>query len=198
MQKGKSQPNISSKEENSSNGEQKEVKQINAQVKGYTFEESVKEAELIARVKINSTGGEVGGNLPKTIFDSTVQEIYKGKNSLKGKGSIIILQAGTDEVVVNNIEPFQKGDELLLFLNEARNKDNTYWILGEYSNYYEVKDNEIVKKNFASESLKDISKEVKKKEFSIQGLNKEVEKVQQHFEKDTFIIELKKEIKKQQ
>ncbi|KGP73929.1 hypothetical protein [Pontibacillus yanchengensis] len=194
---GKNQISLSSEDEEVNHGE-REVKQIHAQVKGYSFEESVSNADVIAKVTIEAVAGEVGGNLPKTKFDSTLLDIYKDENSLNETDFIKILQAGTDEVVVNNIEPFQKGDKLILFLSETRNKDNTYWILGEYSNYYEVKGEEIVKKNFVSESLKDISTQVKKKDISLPGLNKEVEKVQQHFEKDVFVNKLKNEINNQQ
>jgi hypothetical protein len=162
---------------------------IQAQVLSYNFEEAVKEADLIVKLKVIDVAGksEIEGGIPKTIFNTEILETYKSDN--KAKDKIKILQEGTKDVDFNHQELFKAGEELILFLNQAVGEDfdNTYWSVGSYTTHYSVKNKEVIKKGGNEKSLEKIQTK------SYKGKNVVAK---QHFKEEVFVKKIKKEVEK--
>jgi hypothetical protein len=134
----------------------KRVGTIKAELDVLPFYDSVEESDLIAKIKIKDMIQEINDPTPKTIFDAEI--IEKIKDTDENNDHIKIMQQGNTEWIFNNNRLFEKDDVLILFLKKAVGLDNTYWILGEETNFYEVADNElIIKPAFFRDELTDIS-----------------------------------------
>ncbi|MEK8129516.1 hypothetical protein WMW72_16545 [Paenibacillus filicis] len=131
---------------------------MHVSIETFPFDESVNKADAIVRVKINSKISELDSPADKTIFQAEVLQIYKDNKKLS-ENFIDIMQAGTDKALSNKNELLRKGDEIILFLMEAQSKPNTYWILGEETNMYDVTPHRIEKRARADAQLNEISME---------------------------------------
>ncbi|MDQ0899433.1 hypothetical protein [Paenibacillus sp. V4I7] len=153
---------------------------IHGKVQDYPFSESVKRATLIVKIKIKDKDHELDTpTVAKTIFNADIQEIYKdAKNS--GKQSIKVMQHGNSKFSFNDNDLFKKDEVLVLFLREAEGFDNTYWLVGEETNFYKVLDNKVTKQAIMDVELKDVEIEIKKlnnKEVQVMDLEKFTKKI---------------------
>ena len=115
---------------------------INASLKALTFEESLKEADLIAKVKILKQVEQIDEPDAATIFKTNVVEVFNNSsNSPISVGSEInIMQQGNSKWVFNGNALFEDGEEIILFLKAAVGFDNTYFIVSEEVNTYKFID----------------------------------------------------------
>ncbi|QTD40291.1 hypothetical protein [Sporosarcina sp. Te-1] len=157
---------------------------LHGELKTYSFDDAVNEAELIAEIIIEKQIKEIGEPpTPKTLFEATVTEIYKGPPNLD---KIEVLQAGNSKWSFGN-ELFSPDEKYILFLKKAVGEEfegsDVYWIIGEETNTYSVVESDKVVKNaLYDEDLKSIEEDVPllsnlhritSQEEEIQVLNKE-------------------------
>ncbi|MFS1518476.1 hypothetical protein V1503_18745 [Bacillus sp. SCS-151] len=171
-----------------SSSELTEVKQTKTEIHGlvevYSFQESVEISDLIAKVRIDALDEELSKPAPATIFNATVLEVFKGNG--EQLDNINILQEGNSEFIFNNMELFEPGEEVILFMGQSKENPNRYWIRSGEANIYKIKEKEVVKEAWADEYLNDITTNVKE----VKNTKK------QYFEEDKFIKKLVKEIDK--
>lgn len=183
---------------------------INASLKALTFEESLNEADLIAKVKILNQVEQIDKPDAATIFKSNVVEVFN--NSPISVGSEInIMQQGNSKWVFNGNAPFKDGEEIILFLKAAVGFDNTYFIVSEEVNTYkfiEINKEEYVVKQAKNDKYleayedKEQSKEINNYLESKKGKYEKVKDIQV-FKADSFIKMLREkgknnEIKKEE
>lgn len=183
---------------------------IKAELSVYPFQEAVKEADSIVEVQIIKKLEEINEPSPKTLFEATAIENYKGENNEK---MIQILQEGNSEWVYEDNNLFQANDKYILFLKKYEgneyDSDKTYWILGAQTNTYSVlNNNEIMKNAYYDEELSDIekTKEIENSNRIIDTKMNNLRNVSidekdlkeadiQVFNKDTFVNELNNTVK---
>jgi hypothetical protein len=155
-----------------------EVKEDRKILKGVVLarniSELVEKADIVVSLKIGEKVRELSEPSPKTIFETSILEIYKDNGKIED--TIQLMQAGNSEFSFNGEDMFKNGEEMILFLRESNDAEfentNTYWILGEYSAYFKIKDNDINVNNPYKE-LKAITKEIKKGKKEIQVIDKQ-------------------------
>lgn len=115
---------------------------VKAAIETLYFEESVRQADLIAEVTIAEKLYEVNEPSPKTVYSAAMNQLLKGKAD--ANLGIRIMQQGNSRYSFNDNPMFQAGDTYLLFLKKAvgMEDDHTYWILGEETSIYEQWDDD--------------------------------------------------------
>ncbi|MBW4081228.1 hypothetical protein [Paenibacillus sp. S150] len=159
---------------------------IDAEVEVYPFDESVNKSDLIVEVQIKEKIKETDDPSPKTIFKTEIINILTQKEPLATK-EINIMQAGNSKWSFNDNKLFSPGEKYILFLKRTVDFDieNTFWILGEETNIYEITDeNKIVKWSRPQKELE--SFEDKELNFKKAAEYNEPDKESQILEKDGF------------
>ncbi len=98
-----------------------------------TFGAAFGEAKVVARVVV---GDWIGDDGFLTYYKATVRECYKGEIP----ESIILFQDGFAEFTYQDYPLFTGGNEMLVFLNDAKSKDydHGYWIIGSFMTFMDV------------------------------------------------------------
>ena len=102
----------------------------------YDMDSAVGDSDMIAYVRI---GNWVEEDDHSTYYEAVVVAQYKGESV----DNIIIKQDGNSECTIKGYELFTHGDEMVLFLRKASNRENTYWITGSYTTIFDVQNGEI-------------------------------------------------------
>ncbi|MCL1806143.1 MAG: hypothetical protein FWG31_00400 [Oscillospiraceae bacterium] len=107
----------------------------------YDLEDAILHSDLVADITIASWLGENSYFLGQTYFNVKVNNVLKGA----ALEEFILVQEGNSKSTVRNYPLFQKGDRLLLFLNEYDGTtdehtdfDTVYWIIGAYSTVMDI------------------------------------------------------------
>ncbi|GIN08366.1 hypothetical protein J1TS1_25110 [Shouchella clausii] len=131
------------------------IQHIHADFDPISFNENVKDADLVAEIEIQGLITEMEDPSPQSIFKTNVLNILSGDY---GDSEMNLLQAGTSTVVFNEFPQFSEGDRYILFLQKTTETPNTdYFIRGAISGVYKVVDeNTIIKIALPDESLEDI------------------------------------------
>lgn len=129
---------------------------INASLQALPVGQSIATADLIAKVQINKIEKEISEPSEKTILDAKIMETIKPDAAIENKETIRILQQGNSRFPFNGNKIFQPSEQYILFLKravgEGYDHTDTYWILGEETNIYEVLENGFLSKWALSDS----------------------------------------------
>ena len=101
----------------------------------YTLESAVKEADLVALVRIGDWLGEASeGSF--SYYMAEVLKTFKGSVA----GDIVLVQDGNSLRTIDGFPLFTAGNELLLFLKQGvgAEYDNFYWMLGSFSAFFDA------------------------------------------------------------
>lgn len=169
---------------------------ISASRVSYSLSESIKEADVIAQIKIKGVNTTTKKNgIPQTIHDAVVLESYKG--NLPDK--LHVLQDGTLEMPFVDNPIFSEGETYLLIMKRGKldyGIENVYWILKEYF----VSDNQVIQtlpgeeNTIQSEVSRNDFFELKQKNQEILEKSKELPYEVDVIDKKQLINKIKKEI----
>lgn len=102
-----------------------------------SLKDSIKQAELVAKVTISKKIKELNSNddtaIPKTVHLAKISSVLKGE-AIAGS-EINILQDGIEDMLVNGIPIYQSGENYIFILNKAlpeKDFPNTYWAKKAY------------------------------------------------------------------
>ncbi|OPX42282.1 hypothetical protein CLHUN_38030 [Ruminiclostridium hungatei] len=113
--------------------------QMSASVIGFNFDESYKEADIIAQIKITEWLGEVDEELERTIFKAKLEKTYKNNvnNNLK---EINLIQTGNSNYTIKDNPLFKINDRLILYLAKAEMEGygDVYYILGAHTGIFRI------------------------------------------------------------
>lgn len=97
-----------------------------------SFEDSVRQADVIAKVEINDIFREIDNKgLKQTIHNATVIETIKGDTL----DNIMVMQDGTYKQPIYDNPMFTSGEYYILVMNKAKSVpdlNDVYWITKEY------------------------------------------------------------------
>jgi len=149
-----SNEDISASKVDNSADSQKYIGVIKAEIEVLDFKDSIKEADLIAKVKVGAIIEELDEPSPKTLIQMEIKNVLKGSSDLK---TINVLQQGNSKWLFNDNEILKENQEYILFLKTAITvkQPNSFWILGEETGMYEVLNSGNLKK--LSRPEKDLS-----------------------------------------
>lgn len=166
------------------NSEQDSAGSLDASILVVSFEELVEESDLVAHVTIGNKIGERNEPSPKSIFEITINEVYKGDEAKKSTQTTVY-QLGNDLIFAENRFAFSSSEEYILFMKETVGVDDSeYWILNEHAGLFKfTEDNEFLSSTYIYEELDTIKMDD----------SSEVE--QQTFDKKSFILKIE-DIKK--
>lgn len=101
----------------------------------YSFESALAAADVVARIEVENWIAE-DTNLQKTYFEATVLQCFKGSIPT----TFTLLQDGCSTGTLKGYPLFTRGNEMLVFLNEATevNYDSPYWIIGSFMTILDV------------------------------------------------------------
>lgn len=101
----------------------------------YSFESALAAADVVARIEVGNWIAE-DTNLQKTYFEATVLQCFKGSIPT----TFTLLQDGCSTGTLKGYPLFTRGNEMLVFLNEATevNYDSPYWIIGSFMTILDV------------------------------------------------------------
>lgn len=163
---------------------------ITAQIISFDPIDSLKEADLIAEITIGKKIKEVDEQpIPYTLFQASINKVVKGNGDLQ---EIEIVQQGNSEWAFNDNEFFEEGEQYTLFLKKYSDGKDQYWIKGEETGMFLIKDADTIIKLAepieAFDHLVDTSSEHKGKKFK----NKDGSQI---LNKQKFDALLEKEVK---
>lgn len=140
----------SNNQHSSEKADVKPLGRINASLQALPVGQSISTADLIAKVQINKIEMEISEPSEKTILDAKIMETIKPDAAIENKETIRILQQGNSRFSFNGNKIFQPSEQYILFLKravgEGYDHTDTYWILGEETNIYEVLENGLLSK----------------------------------------------------
>ncbi|WP_149024202.1 hypothetical protein [Listeria cornellensis] len=118
---------------------------IHTSIEAVTYNQAIKESDLIAEVQIAKKSDTIsGGNniVPKTKFESKIKKVYAGDK--KNQDIIDILQDGQEGLEIENYPLFQSGETYILMLMDSGD-GQTFWIKGQVNGTYLVDGNTTLK-----------------------------------------------------
>ncbi|MBC6309056.1 hypothetical protein HCJ66_05765 [Listeria sp. FSL L7-1582] len=111
---------------------------VHTSIEDVTYDQVIKEADLIAEVKIGAINNIVeGGNniVAKTKFEGSLEKVYAGNK--KNNEAIYVLQEGKDGMEIEDYPLFQPGETYILMLMDSGD-GKTFWIKGQVNGTYFV------------------------------------------------------------
>ncbi len=115
-----------------------EVQAQSSLYRGFTLEEGVEEADVVAWIRIgNWLGEDTDSLLTKTYFRAEVVECYKGNIP----NNFVLKQYGSSAETTLGFPLFTYGNELLLFLNLSETDftyGSCYYLIGDYATVIDI------------------------------------------------------------
>lgn len=173
------------------NSEQDSAGSLDVSILVISFEELVEEADLVAHVTIGNKIGERNEPSPKSIFEITINQVYKGNEAKTNTQSTVYQLSWASE---ENHFTFTSSSEYILFMKETVGVDDSeYWILNEQAGQFKfIEDNILINSAYVYDELNSIAMD-ENEYSSLDSLNTDdlSEVVQQVFIKEIFISKIK-------
>ncbi|WP_430536634.1 hypothetical protein [Listeria rocourtiae] len=167
---------------------------VHTSIEDVTYDQAIKEADLIAEVKIGKLKEIVEGRdniVAKSKFEGTIEKIYAGKK--KTNDPVYILQEGKNGMEIENYPLFESGETYILMLMDSGD-GKTFWIKGQVNGTYFV-DGDTTLKFGDSESALPEKENTKTLDQAIIEKQEETANNSQVLDTEAFKMQLEKDVK---
>ncbi|KGL43734.1 hypothetical protein DUK53_14670 [Listeria sp. SHR_NRA_18] len=167
---------------------------VHTSIEDVTYDQAIKEADLIAEVKIGKVNDIVeGGNniVAKTKFEGSIEKVYAGNK--KNDEAIYVLQEGKEGMEIEDYPLFQSGETYILMLVDSGD-GKTFWIKGQVNGTYFVDGDATLKFGDTEPTLPE-KKDISDLDETIIEKQEETANNSQVLDTEAFQLQLEKDVK---